>query len=125
MSSAGATGATQVQFKQAVLGVDITPRILSRHEVHLKIKINKDAVSHDLIVAGAVPMIDTRQISTDVVLHSGEVLTLGGIKETMEHDSVRGIPWLQHVPLLGTLFRSHRTSHEATEVLVFIEPVIA
>ena len=123
---AASSGATTTHFKQAALGLTVTPRITPGNEVILRLLVTKDSVGK--IVAtergGAVPSIDTRRIETEVLVRSGQTLVLGGIRETESTDAQSSVPFLGSVPGLGRLFRSDIHTSSQTELLIFVTPKI-
>lgn len=123
---AASSGATTTHFKQAALGLTVTPRITPNGEVILRLMVTKDSVGK--IVAtergGAVPSIDTRRIETEVLVQDGQTLVLGGIRETESADTQSSVPFLGSIPGAGRLFRSGIKSSNQTELLIFVTPKI-
>ncbi len=123
---AASSGATTTHFKQAALGLTVTPRITPSGEVILRLMVTKDSVGK--IVAtergGAVPSIDTRRIETEVLVQDGQTLVLGGIRETDSADTQLSVPFLGSIPGVGRLFRSGIKSSNQTELLIFVTPKI-
>lgn len=119
-----ASGSTQVQYKKAVLGLHVTPRVKANNNIALRIEVNNDAISQHLGQAGAIPIIDTTSLSTDVLVKNGQTVVLGGIYLTLKQDSTRQVPFLGGLPLIGHFFRSDRHKNQRAELLIFIRPVI-
>ena len=123
---AASSGATTTHFKQAALGLTVTPRITPNGKVILRLLVTKDSVGK--IVAtergGTVPSIDTRRIETEVLVEDGQTLVLGGIRETESADTRSSVPYLGAIPGLGRLFRSSFKSSNQTELLIFVTPTI-
>ena len=71
-----------------------------------------------------MPAIDTRQISTQVLVNNGQTIVLGGIFQQTNTDNVERIPFLGSIPYIGVLFRHTRQSQEQRELLIFITPKI-
>jgi len=122
--SAGSSGATSIQFKKAVLGLNVTPHISSDGYVVLKLKVNKDSVTKQKGTAGDVPIVATSVIQTTVRVKSGRTAVLGGIKLSQLSDTKRQVPILGDLPVLGSLFRSHSQSYKTSELLIFITPTV-
>ena len=113
---------TSVAFKKAVLRLQVTPNILANQRVLLDLHINQDKVSA-LTVQG-VPAIHTQQLQTQVELNNKQTFMLGGIIEASSATQRQGIPYLQNIPVLGYLFRTHHKGHGRRELLIFITPDI-
>ncbi|PHQ78794.1 MAG: secretin, partial [Coxiella sp. (in: Bacteria)] len=111
-------GGTNVAFKKAVLKLEVTPHLLTNNRLLLDLHINQDKVSA-LTVQG-VPAIHTQQLTTQVELNNEQTLALGGIYELNRSNQHRGVPFLNKIPLLGYLFRTHHQLRDQREMLVFI-----
>ncbi len=119
--SAASSGATQVQFKKAVLSIEVTPQITPDDQVILDLSVNKDSVGQ--IFAGT-PSIDTREVSTQVLVNNGDTVVLGGIYEQIKNHQVDKVPLLGDIPVLGYLFRRTLKSNQQRELLIFVTPKI-
>jgi len=120
------SGATTTQFKKAVLSLKVTPQITPDDRVILDLEVNKDSVGQLVPSAtgGFVPSIDTRSISTQVLVNDGQTVVLGGIMETEQRNSEKKVPFLGDVPGLGALFRTRSKSDSRAELLIFVTPKI-
>jgi len=114
-------GATSVQFKKAVLSLEVTPQITPEGSIILDLAVNKD--SPGTVVAGAMS-IDTKRVKTQVLVENGGTVVIGGIFELTEKDSVAKVPLLGDIPVLGNLFKNRTRSSRKEEILVFITPKI-
>lgn len=124
--NASSSGATTVQFKKAVLSLDVTPQITPDNRVLMNIEVHKDSVGQTVSTAngGSVPSIDTRQVNTHVLVDNGDTVVLGGIYETTLSHSVSKVPLLGDIPLLGFLFRQQSETNNKDELLIFVTPKI-
>jgi type IV pilus assembly protein PilQ len=123
---AASSGATTTSFKKAVLSLTVTPQITPDDRLILDLKVTKDSVGQFVPSAtgGLVPSIDTREITTQVLVNDGQTVVLGGILETDNRDDVTKVPFLGDVPGLGVLFRSKAKREEKNELLIFVTPKI-
>jgi len=119
--SAASSGATQVQFKKAVLSIEVTPQITPDDQVILDLSVNKDSVGQ---VFAGTPSIDTREVSTQVLVNNGDTVVLGGIYEQIKNHQITKVPLLGDIPVLGFLFRHTLKSNERRELLIFVTPKI-
>ena len=122
----GGAGTATVQFKNAVLELDVTPTITSDNRVFMKLKVIKDAISQLVPNPGGgfVPQIDHREIDTSVLVGNGQTVVLGGVYEFQNEHDVTKVPFLGDIPILGALFRNKKNINNKAELLVFITPHI-
>lgn len=114
-------GATSVQFKKAVLSLEVTPQITPEGSIILDLSVNKDSPGQ--VVAGAMS-IDTKRVKTQVLVENGGTVVIGGIFELTESDQVSKVPLLGDIPVVGNLFKNRTRSSRKEEILVFITPKI-
>jgi type IV pilus assembly protein PilQ len=120
------SGATTIQFKKAVLSLKVTPQITPDNRIILDLNVKKDSVGQ-VIVGGAgqqVPSIDTREITTSVIVNDGQTVVLGGILETERRETEKKVPYLGDVPVLGRLFKTNTKTNNKDELLIFVTPKI-
>nr|WP_089684081.1 type IV pilus secretin PilQ [Halomonas gudaonensis] len=116
------SGATNVEFKEAVLSLEVTPQITPDNRIIMDLLINNDTVAEEAF--GGVPAIDTNQIETQVLVDNGETVVLGGILTTEELRRLAKTPFLGDLPVLGKLFQYNEQNNQKVELLVFITPRI-
>lgn len=66
----------------------------------------------------------TREISTMIVVNSGDTAMLGGLMKDVDKESVSKVPLLGDLPIIGWLFKSREVSTEKVNMLVFMTPKI-
>lgn len=119
--SASSSGATQVEFKKAVLSIKVTPQITPDDRIIMDLTVNKDAVGE---IFSGIPSIDTREVDTQVLVNNGDTIVLGGIYEQVKRDEVDKVPFLGDIPFLGYFFKHTLKSDEKAELLIFVTPKI-
>ncbi|MES1192539.1 MAG: type IV pilus secretin PilQ [Steroidobacter sp.] len=124
--NAGGTGATTIQFKKAVLSLKVTPQITPDDRIILDLDVHKDSVGQVVVTSGGVnvPSIDTRNITTQVLVNDGQTVVLGGIQDTENSSSVTKVPLLGDIPVIGNLFKSTTKVNNKDELLIFVTPKI-
>jgi type IV pilus assembly protein PilQ len=115
---------TQVQFIDAVLSLKVVPHVTPDGSILMKVSVTRDARGTFRSPVNQVPSIDNREASTEVLVHDGETLVIGGIYESEKSLTETGIPWLRQIPILGWLFKSQETVNQKKELLIFITPTI-
>ncbi len=113
------SGATSVQFVDAVLGLKVTPRITPNKQIILDLEVKQDSVG---AVFNGVPSIRTNSIQTQVLVSNEETIVLGGIFQKVLTTGVSKTPILGDLPIIGGLFRQKTRSEDKQELLIFITP---
>ncbi len=70
------------------------------------------------------PVVDRSTAQSSIMIRDGGVGILGGLRESSRSKSIRGIPGLSKIPLLGGLFRSKRNDKFEREILLILRPTI-
>ena len=87
--------------------------------------VKKDTPEANILVdAGGVPSIRTREVKTKLVVQNGETVVLGGVYEKTLDSSVRKVPLLGDIPLLGWLFKFKSDRIANRELLIFLTTTI-
>jgi len=116
---ATSSGATSVSFRKATLSLKVKPQITPNDNIIMKLNINKDSVGAN---TSAGPSIDTKQISTEVLVESGGTVGIGGIFEQEESSTRTKVPMLGDIPVIGILFRQDLRRNDKRELLIFVTP---
>jgi pilus assembly protein CpaC len=69
-----------------------------------------------------LPSITTRRASTTVQLRDGESFAIGGLIKSNVTESIKALPLLGELPVLGALFRSTAFQKEQSELLFVVTP---
>ncbi|MDE3068795.1 MAG: hypothetical protein KGJ60_14775 [Verrucomicrobiota bacterium] len=133
--TANTTGGSQVNYSNLTVSLDVTPRISANNYINLRVAphvMRLDSVQKFTVGTAAngspntfdVPIFDTRDIATTVMIPSGDTLVMGGLLEDDTHLESTKVPLLGDVPGLGMLFRSNSKTRTKNNLLVFITPTI-
>jgi type IV pilus assembly protein PilQ len=121
------SGATTIQFKEAVLELVVTPQITPDNNIIMDLRVSKDNVGEIIStggLGGTVPSIDTRSVETQVLVADGQTVVLGGIYETERRETVSKVPFLGDIPFVGAMFRTKQRTDNKAELLIFVTPRI-
>ncbi len=113
-------GGTNVQFKNAVLSLEVTPQITPDGNVIMDLNIAQD--SQGSTAPNGEIIIDTRKLTTQVLVGDGETIVLGGVFQEERTNDVQKVPVLGDLPVLGKLFRNKVVIENKKELLIFITP---
>ena len=124
ISGVGAISGTSIQFIDVGVKIYFKPVVMENGLISLKIDpAEVSSVSGTLAVNG-YPIIDTREIRTDVQLKPEESLVLGGLLQEEAIKTMSKVPLLGDIPVLGALFRSTQDDLKSKELVFFITPKI-
>lgn len=123
---AGAQATPNVQFKEAVLELRVTPTITNDNRVFLNMTVKKDEIDQMITIAnfGTVPTLNKREINTAVLVDDGQTVVIGGVYEFSDRNSVSKVPFLGDVPFLGNLFKKRGKDKQKAELLIFVTPKV-
>tara|TARA_R110000782_G_scaffold209214_3_gene297424 strand:- start:1238 stop:3385 length:2148 start_codon:yes stop_codon:yes gene_type:complete len=119
---ASSSGATSVSFQDAVLSLRVTPQITPDDRIIMDLEVNQDTVSGTTVLG--VPAINTRSVTTQVLVQNGETVVLGGVYSSSERKSVDRTPFFGDLPYVGFLFKRTDINSDKSELLIFITPKI-
>ncbi|WON79003.1 DNA uptake porin HofQ [Serratia sp. UGAL515B_01] len=123
--SSGASGATSVEFKEAVLGMEVTPKILPNGRITLTLQISQNMPGRSIKQgAGEALAIDKQEVKTQVTVKNGETIVLGGIFQRQNTYGVDKVPVVGDVPLLSYFFKRSSKQHKRRELVIFITPTL-
>ena len=115
------SGATSTSFKRAVMALEVRPHITPDDRISMDLKVNQDSVGG---IIGGVPLINTNQISTRVLVKDGQTVVLGGVYRLSQSKTITKTPVLGDIPIIQWFFRRTRNMREKQELLIFITPKI-
>ncbi|HED33509.1 MAG TPA: type II secretion system protein GspD [Gammaproteobacteria bacterium] len=123
-NAAGASNPFQTIERQDVgITLKVTPQINDGNTIKLDIDQEVSNVAQSAAANGGI-ITNRRSITTSVLVEDGEILVLGGLIDETLRDQVSKVPILGDIPLLGWLFRSHTTSRDKQNLMVFMRPSI-
>lgn len=118
---ATSSGATSIAYKKAVLSLTVTPQITPDDRIIMDLVVKNDTVGE---IFNGIPSVDTRELSTQVLIDNGETVVLGGIFQQSKRDEVDKIPFFGDLPGIGRLFKRTIEEDEKAELLIFVTPKI-
>lgn len=116
-------GEVKVEYKKAVLKLEVTPSVIDGDTLKLDIKVNKDEPDFTRTVLGN-PTIITKKAETNVIQNDGQTIVIGGLSRESASRSNTGTPFLEDIPGLGYLFKRKSSADQLEELLIFITPHI-
>ena len=114
-------------LQQISFGTNVT--VLPRYDpIKRELEVRLDAEVTDLtptVTSGtSLPGRNISKLSTLVALKLGQSIVLSGIRSEAQRHSVRGLPLLSEIPILGVLFGSHGDTESEVEGAIYVVPSI-
>lgn len=117
--SSGGSAIIKKKKVEAVLQIDITPRISPDDTVTLQIKVVIDD-----FLSPSNPTKVTREVSTSANVASGSIFSLGGLTNLINSTGVNETPGLSKIPIVGRLFSRRSDQTIKNNLTVFICPTV-
>lgn len=116
-----------VEYKEVGVKLEVVPRIndLDKETITMVIKPSVSTIS-EWVESGnnKAPQISERSAETTIRVKSGETILLGGLLKNEEIKSIKQIPFLSKIPILGELFKSRSIDKNDSEIVIAITPTI-
>jgi pilus assembly protein CpaC len=120
----GALAGTEIKYIDVGVKLNFKPVVMENGLIYLKIDPAEVSSIQGFLQSNGYPIIDTREIRSDVQLKDGESLVLAGLLQEETIKSMSKIPLLGDIPILGALFRSTQDDLKEKELVFFITPKI-
>ena len=111
------------RYVNAALELRATPQITAEGTIIMKIKIDNNSADFANLVNG-IPPITTQSAETTVMVPDGGTTVIGGIYKTEDSVTKEKTPFLNQIPVLGSLFKNSSRIKTSRELLIFITPRI-
>ena len=117
-------GARNDTFENEDIGInmEIVPNISKVGQVVLNVNLTTAQTTGATRFGSDI--LQKREYATKIAVFGGETMVVGGIRMADEQKTVRKIPLLGQIPLLGRLFRNKGSQRTATDLYAFITPEI-
>ena len=116
-------GEVKVEYKKAVLRLEVVPHVIDGDTLKLEVIVNKDEPDFSRTV-GNNPTILTKKAETKVIQNDGQTIVIGGLSKESSSRSDTGTPFLEDIPGLGYLFKRKSSADQMEELIIFITPHI-
>ncbi|GAA4030032.1 type II and III secretion system protein family protein [Sphingomonas rosea] len=124
-NNGGGSQAITVQFKPFGVSLAFTPTVLADGVINLVVEPEVSSIdpTASVIINGLrVPGLQTRRAKTVVEMRDGESFAMAGLLRRDFQDTIRQVPLLGSLPIIGTLFRSTGFQREETELVIIVTP---
>ncbi|QLD33449.1 type IV pilus secretin PilQ [Mannheimia varigena] len=115
--------ATDVEFKEAVLGLEVVPHLSTQNQILLDLIVTQNSPNTQSGSSGLIT-IDKQELNTQVFAKHGETIVLGGIFQHLTQKGEDKIPILGSIPFIKRLFSQTRDKISKRELVIFVTPYI-
>jgi pilus assembly protein CpaC len=122
--STGGASTSSIVFETVGVKLKFKPQVLQNGLINLKIDPAEVSSIAGTLAVNGYPIIDTRDVRTDVELRDGESLVLAGLLQEEQIKNMSKIPLLGDIPILGALFRSSQKDIREKDLVFFITPKV-
>lgn len=123
-SGGGALQTVQLEKIDVGVRLNITPRVGEDGLITTLVKPEVSSIVGFVGPDNDLPQTATRRASSLVRVRDGEKIYMGGLLSEESHKTVKGVPILSKIPLLGALFRHTRDDVQRTDLVIEITPHI-
>jgi pilus assembly protein CpaC len=123
----GNFGSFTIHFKEYGVRLTFTPTMVGGDLIHLKLKPEVSSLDFNnaIVIEGfRIPALTSRRTETEVELRDGQTFAIAGLMNNSVLQSMRKVPGLGDIPILGYLFQSKAYQKEQTELVVMVTPHI-
>lgn len=114
-----------VEFKPFGVSLGFTPTVLDDGVINLVAEPEVSSIDRNASIninGLVIPGLQTRRASTTLELRDGQSFAIAGLIRSDFQDTVRQIPGLGSIPILGSLFRSTGFQRQETELVIIVTP---
>ena len=125
VSQGGSTGGITIQYREFGIRLSLTPTVLSRDRIGLKVapEVSDLDFSAGITTAGVtVPALTVRRTDTTVELGDGESFVISGLVSNNLINNASKVPWLGDIPILGAFFKSINVNRSEKELVMVVTP---
>ncbi|MCB9684454.1 MAG: pilus assembly protein N-terminal domain-containing protein [Alphaproteobacteria bacterium] len=123
----GGAGQTVVTITYRDYGVNLwfIPTVLAGDviDVQMYLEISEPDYANSVRVSGLdVPAFTVRKSQNHLRMETGMTFAVAGLLSEKSSFARVGIPWIQWIPVVGSLFRTISHDREETEVVIYVTP---
>jgi pilus assembly protein CpaC len=124
-STTGGNNAITVEFKPFGVSLAFTPTVLADGVINMVVQPEVSSIDPTASITInnlVIPGLQTRRAKTVVEMRDGESFAMAGLIRKDFQDTVRQVPLLGSLPIIGTLFRSSGFQNDQTELVIIVTP---
>jgi pilus assembly protein CpaC len=126
-SGGGGNNVVTIDYKPFGVSVSFVPYVLSENRIRMSVlpEVSEISNANGVQLQGyTVPSLTTRRAKTTVELAPGESFMIAGLIRDDMTTTLRQLPGIKEIPVLGALFRSTEFEKNETELVIAVTPYI-
>jgi pilus assembly protein CpaC len=112
---------SHLEWKRYGIGLKLKPQVDPLGQLNLQIDTEVSSVDFSLKVDD-MPAVQVSRVSTFFDLINNKTISLSGLLRNESSQNAEGLPFLQNLPVIGSLFKSQNFIENKTEMVVFVTP---
>ena len=131
----GGNSTSRVEFVDVGIILRVRPRITDMEDILLDIAAEDSSAelvdiesytsgASDTVASRKAPQVRARNVETQLRIHTGDTVVLGGLRQNTARESTNRVPFLSDIPLLGNLFKSPSRASSNNTLMIFLTPTI-
>jgi general secretion pathway protein D len=121
LNNAFGYGVPQIQYESVGLNIDITPNVYE-DDVQMKLKIETSSL--DSSTGKLTPSFNQRTMTSVARVKDGQTTLVAGVSQNVESRTIKGIPLIGLIPILGRFFSTPETDNRQSDVVITVTPHI-
>ncbi len=120
---------TSTQFKNVGVKLKIGVTLTDDKFILLAVETEQSVQTGSSVVTGGegatgVPIVDTRNVKSSLMLEDSQTLVIGGLRRKVTQTQTNQIPFLGEIPVVGLAFKATDTIENSSELMVLLSPHI-
>ncbi len=113
------------QYSREDIGITlkVKPRLSSNNKVTLEVEANIEDVDPGEATT-TLPTTTKRKVNTNAIVNNGQTVILGGLIKKSNGDTIKKVPILGDIPILGSLFKVTEGEIRKINVVIYLTPYI-
>ncbi|MFV8801425.1 type II and III secretion system protein family protein [Yersinia sp. LJYL362] len=110
----------EISYKEFGIKLNIGAKVNDKKRIRIILNEEVSSIGKTFNIKGgdSYPSLRTRKAATTLELGDGESFILGGLISNTERESLKKIPLIGDIPILGAFFRNAQTEQSQTELIV-------
>jgi len=105
------------------INLKVTPRITDDGRITTQMAVTVTSITGASAV-GSPPPTSVEEAQTTITTKNGETIVIGGLVQETITDEEDGVPLLEDLPIVGSLFQSKNHVHQKQELIIFVTPTL-